>query len=277
MHPILFSIGSFRLPSYGFLLAIALVAALLVIVRLGRREGLQTHVLVDFSTWIILVALVGAKVLMIVSDWSSYASDPREIFSLDTLQAGGVFYGGFIAAVLFSWWYTRAHHLPVLKVFDVYAPGIALGQSIGRLGCFAAGDDYGKPTHMPWGVVFKDPYAHQVGGVPLNVALHPVQLYESAATLLIFGLLMWFYPHKRRDGHVFLAYLTLYAGARFILEFFRGDEDRWFVFHHLLSTSQFIAILALLTAAVLFYALKRSSVGATGAKPVLRTAKGVQS
>jgi phosphatidylglycerol:prolipoprotein diacylglycerol transferase len=251
MHPVLFRIGSFNVPTYGLLLALALVAALITVVKLGRREGMDANRLIDFSTWIILVALAGAKVLMVISDFQDFNSLDK-IFSVSTLQAGGVFYGGFIAAVLFSWWYTRRHNMPVLKVFDVYAPAIALGQSIGRIGCFAAGDDYGKATSSFVGVIFTNPYAHQIGGVPLGVKVYPVQLFESAATLAIFAILLWQFPRKRRDGQVFLLYLTLYAVARFFLEFLRGDPDRGFVFHHLLSTSQFIAILAIIAAGIIY-------------------------
>ena len=94
-------------------------------------------------------------------------------------------------------------------------------------------------------MVFTSTFAHEVAGVPLGVRLHPAQLYESITTFVIFGLLLWWFPKKKRDGDVFLAYVGLYAVARFFLEFLRGDEDRGFVFHHLLSTSQFIALLAL--------------------------------
>jgi len=251
MHPIIFSVGSFRLPTYGVLVASALVAAVITVTRLGRREGLEANRLIDFSTWLIVVGLLGAKILMIVTEWSRYSQDIGEIFSWDTLQAGGVFYGGFVAAALFAIWYVKVYRLPLLKVFDVYAPAIALGQSIGRLGCFAAGCDYGKVTTSFLSVVFTNPISHQITDVPLGKHLHPVQIYESLATLAIFAVLLWRYRHKTRDGDIFLLYLTLYAVARFFLEFLRGDDDRGFVFHHLLSTSQFIALLALLVAAVL--------------------------
>ena len=250
MHPILFKIGSFYLPTYGVLLALALIAALYTVVRLGRREGMDSARLIDFSTWLIVAALLGAKVLMIVTDWSFYRAHPGQIFSLATLEAGGVFYGGFITATFFAIWYIRTYKLPFWKMFDIYAPAIALGQGIGRWGCFAAGDDYGKPTHSLWGVVFTNPFAHQLSGTPLGVPLYPVQLFESAVCFAIFGFLIWRYGHKRRDGEIFLLYLVLYAVARFFLEFLRGDPDRGFVFNHLLSTSQFIALLALLAALV---------------------------
>ena len=268
LHPILFTAGSFRFPTYGALLVLAILSAICTILRLGRREGLDTSQLLDFSTWILLVSLTGAKVLMVVSQWGYYRQFPGQIFSLDTLMSGGVFYGGFIAAVFFSAWYIRVHHLPFWKVFDVYAPAIALGQSVGRLGCFAAGCDYGKPTSSALGVVFRNPFSHEVSGVPLGISVYPTQLHESLATLAIFAFLLWRYSRKSRDGEIFVTYLALYAVARFFLEFLRGDEDRGFVFHHLLSTSQFVAILALAAAVWMALILRH--------KPARTTALGVK-
>jgi phosphatidylglycerol---prolipoprotein diacylglyceryl transferase len=275
MHPVLFHIRSFNLPTYGVLLAVALVGAVYTVVRIGRREGLDAGRLLDFSTWLIVVGLVGAKVLMIFTDWNFYSQNPGEIFSWTTLEAGGVFYGGFLAATFFAVWYIRVYRLPLWKVFDIYAPAIALGQSVGRLGCFAAGCDYGTQTTSRLGVIFTSAYSHALTGVPLGVPIHPTQIYESLATLAIFGILLWRYPKKNRDGEIFVLYLTLYAVPRFWLEFLRGDEDRGFVFNHLLSTSQFIAILALVTAGVLAVSFwgrrSRQEIHAPAALP---TAKG---
>ena len=257
MHPILIDFGFFQLPTYGVLLVTALLTAIYTIVRQGKREGLDSGRLLDFSTWLIVVALVGAKVLMIVTDWGFYWAHPSEIVSRSTLLAGGVFYGGFIAAVLFAVWYTRLYRLPMWKVFDVYAPSIALGLGIGRIGCFSAGCDYGKPTTSALGVVFTNPLAHEVAGTPLGIPLYPTQLLESLACFLIFAILIWKYRTKRYDGQIFILYITLYAVARFGIEFLRGDEDRGFVFNHLLSTSQFIALLALAAAAGLYWYLHR--------------------
>lgn len=245
MHPILITIGSFSLPTYGVLLVLAILAGILTAMRLGRRVGFDPGQVLDFCTWIILVALAGAKVLMILAEWSYYRANPGEIFSLSTLLSGGVFYGGFLAAFFFLLWYVRVQKLSFWKLADVLAPAVAVGQSVGRLGCFSAGCDYGKPTNAWWGVVFTSTFAHQVAGVPLGIRLHPTQLYESFATLVIFGILLWEFSRRHWDGEVFLTYVSLYAVARFFLEYLRGDEDRGFVFHHLLSTSQFIALLAM--------------------------------
>ncbi len=276
MHPILFQAGSFRLPTYGVLLALALIASVWTVVRQGRREGLDTGRLFDFSTWLIVVGVLGAKLLMVFTDPNLSWKRPAGLFNWATLQAAGVFYGGFLAAALFAVWYTRVYRLPAWKVFDVYAPAVALGHSVGRMGCFAAGCDYGKPTTLSLGVVFTNPVSHDLTGVPLNVLLHPTQIYESLAALAIFSILLWRYPRKTRDGEIFTLYLGLYAVARFFLEFLRGDEDRGFVFNHLLSTSQLIAVLAAVAAAglaVYFHGRPRVTARPAGAWPAAKRAR----
>ena len=132
-----------------------------------------------------------------------------------------------------------------------------LGQSIGRLGCFAAGCCWGRACDLPWAVTFKDPYTARQVGTPIDLPLHPTQLYESLATALIFVLLLWIARRKKFNGQVALAYVSLYAAARFAIEFFRGDAARGVVFGGALSTSQFIAVLMLVGAAVLFPYLAR--------------------
>jgi phosphatidylglycerol:prolipoprotein diacylglycerol transferase len=259
MHPILISFGSFRLPTYGTLFALGLIAAIYTVIRLGRREALDSSRLLDFSTWLLIAGLLGAKVLMILTDWNFYRNNPGEIFSWATLQAGGVFYGGFAAAVFFAIWYLRVYRLPLLKVFDVYAPAVALAQSVGRLGCFSAGCDYGKVTTSFLAVKFTNPISHELTGVPLGISIYPTQILESLATFAIFGILLWRYRRKAYDGQIFVVYLTLYAVARFLIEFLRGDEDRGFVFDHLLSTSQFIAALALVAASAMWWKLRGRS------------------
>ena len=246
------SIGWFHLPTYGVMLAMAIGLGMYTAIHLGRRVGVNSALILDYSSWVILVALVGAKVLMILTLWSYYRTHPEEIFSYATLKMAGVFYGGFLAALFFTVWYVRVRKISFWKLADVLAPSVALGTTVTRLGCFGAGCDYGKPTSQPWGVVFTSAFAHEATGVPLGVRLHPTQLYESLTTLALFALLLWWFPRKKRDGDVFLGYLGLYAVARFLIEYLRGDKDRGFVFHHMVSTSQFIALVALAGIAAVF-------------------------
>jgi phosphatidylglycerol---prolipoprotein diacylglyceryl transferase len=205
---------------------------------------------------IIFSALVGAKILLFLSDYSYYSQNPREIFSLSTLRSTGVYYGGLLLALAASAWYLNRTKLPGWNVADLCAPGIALGQAIGRLGCLSAGCCYGKPTALPWGISFTSRYAFDNVGVPLNTPLHPTQLYESIGALVLFLLLLWRLKQRRFMGQIILEYLMLYACLRFGIEFFR-DDDRGFVLHGLLSTSQFIGILTVLGSAAAYYYLRR--------------------
>jgi phosphatidylglycerol:prolipoprotein diacylglycerol transferase len=209
--------------------------------------GLDAQRITDMAVFLLIGGLLGAKVMLLVVDWSYYSQNPRELLSL--FQSAGVFYGGLLGAIPVAWWYARRHSLPGWRTADVMAPGVMLGQAIGRLGCFSAGCCHGRPTTVPWAVTFRDPYAARSVGVPLNIPLHPTQLYESAAALLIFAGLLWIARRKRFHGQVMLSYVVLYAAARFVIEFFRGDASRGSVFG-VLSTSQFLAIIMVLAAAL---------------------------
>ena len=149
-----------------------------------------------------------------------------------------------------AWWYARRHSLSGWQTADVLAPAVAIGQSVGRIGCLAAGCCYGRAAEVPWAISFDDEYANRVVGTPLNTPLHPTQLYESLACLLIFVILIAIAARKKFHGQVALSYVVLYAVARFVIEFFRGDVARGSVFDGALSTSQFIAILMVLGAAL---------------------------
>jgi phosphatidylglycerol---prolipoprotein diacylglyceryl transferase len=252
-------IGPLTLHTYGVLLAIAFVAALWVVSRQARRAGLDAARLTDMAVYVLIAGLIGAKILLLIVEWKYYSANPRELFSI--LQSGGVFYGGLLGALPVAWWYARRYQLEGWKTADVLAPGVVLGQAIGRLGCLAAGCCYGRPTDVPWAVTFRDITATRTVGTPIDIALHPTQVYESLACLLIFAFLLWLAPRKRFNGQVVLTYIVLYAVARFIIEFYRGDASRGFVFGGRLSTSQFVAILMVLAAGlVLPYVMKRERV-----------------
>ena len=242
MHPQLFHIGRFFLPTYGLLVATGVLIGLWISVRNSARQGIDPEKAWNFGILIVLCGIVGAKILYIINDWSTYVAHPSEIFSFSTLQAGGVFSGGLIAALAAAVWYIRRHHLPALATCDAFAPGLALGHAIGRVGCFAAGCCWGKPTNAWWGVTFTNPVANALVGTPLGHALEPTQLFESAVELANFFLLMWMLKRKRFDGQVFAAYLVLYGVARFFLEFLRDDPGRGVVFGGAMSGTQLISI-----------------------------------
>ena len=241
MFPRLFQIGSYSQATYGVLVALAFLAALSVISRLARRASLDSDAVVNLGIVCGLSAIVGAKIMMYLVDIPYYANHHGEIFSLSSLQAGGVFYGGLIAALIAAVVYVRRRKLPALRTADVFAPGIALGHGIDRLGCFAAGCCWGLPTKLPWGVTFTNPLAQQLVGVPLDVKLHPTQLYESAAEFLIFGILYWRIRRQHAPGAIISLYLILYSTARFLVEFVRYHEQPN-PFGGPLNTSQWISL-----------------------------------
>jgi len=243
MLPKLLEIGPIVLHSYGLLLVTAVLSAIALTAALSEKQQLPRAYAWDLGFVIVLSSVIGAKLLMVLGDLRTYIEEPSLLISVEFLRAGGVFYGGLLAAIagraLYIW---RRPQIPFWKTADAAAPAIALGQSIGRIGCFAAGCDYGKPADLPWAVTFTDGYAHQLSGVPLNTPLHPAQLYESATTLVIFAVLLLWFGRRSFDGQLFSLYLLLYSTARFLLEFYRGDVDRGFVFGWL-STSQFISLI----------------------------------
>jgi len=225
MLPKLFQIGDFFLPTYGLLVAAAFLTALWLAGRLARREGLDPEDVTNLGVYCALSGLAGAKLLMFVFDWSYYAQNPGQIFTLSTLRAGGVFHGGLIVALITAFVYMRKKKLPALKTADVFAPALALGHAIGRLGCFAAGCCWGVACDRPWAVTFTNPDAHSLVGVPLNTPIHPTQLYEAAAELAIFGVLYRLFPKRRHDGQLIGLYLVLYSVARFLVEFLRHHQQ----------------------------------------------------
>jgi phosphatidylglycerol:prolipoprotein diacylglycerol transferase len=258
MFPKILDLGPITIHTYGLLLAAAFIAGIWITSRNAKREGIHPDSIWNMGLVVIFSALVGAKLLLLVSDYQYYSQNFREIFSLSTLRSAGVYYGGLLLALCAAIWYLRKKHLPAWIIADLAAPGIALGQTLGRIGCLSAGCCYGKPTQLPWGITFTSQYAYDNVGVPLNTALHPTQVYESFATFALFLYLMWRLSRKHFTGQILLEYLMLYAVMRFAIEFFRYD-DRGFVLYGLLSTSQFIAILTLLgSAAVYGYLLRRN-------------------
>jgi len=254
MYPKLLELGPITLYTYGVLLAAAYLAGLKLAMSRAKTRGLDSTRVLDLGIYIIISALVGAKLLLLVTDFGAYTSNPRELLTL--ARVGGVFYGGLILAVLVSLWYMRRHRMPLWPTCDAFAPGIALGHAIGRLGCFLAGCCYGRPTDAPWGVIFTDAFTSSYVGTPLHVALHPVQLYESAAEIVILALLLLLERRSRGfAGRTFWTYVLLYGVVRFGLEFFRGDE-RGAVLG--LSTSQFISVVLVVLATAVFLRLRRS-------------------
>ena len=250
MHPILVTLGPFTLRSYGLMMALSFVAGLLLAGILNRREGRSTDELLDLGTWIMLGAVVGARILYCVVEWPQFQAQPWTVIAV--WQGGLVYYGGLIGASLTAYGMMRFKGLPVWSYGDVLAPGLALGQVTGRLGCFLNGCCYGREDH-DFGVIFP--------ALGDNIPRLPVMLYEAAFCLLLSGFLFWFWGRKRFSGQVFWLYVLLYACWRFGIEFLRGDPERGTLVSSALSPSQWISLLGVAVAAAFLYVFSRRSAG----------------
>jgi phosphatidylglycerol---prolipoprotein diacylglyceryl transferase len=258
MYPELFRIGNFPINTYGVFLALAFLCAILITVHLAARDGLPRERIYDLCLWMLLASLIGSKILMFFTE-PEYRDHPLQLISLDFLRSGGVFYGGLLGAVLAGYLLMKRYQLPWWKTADACAPGIAIGNFFGRQGCFAAGCCWGKPTTLPWGVKFTE-LGHEITGVPTDTYLHPTQLYESFAMLLVFFFLLWLHKRKRFSGQVILAYALLYSVIRFAIEFVR-DDPRGDILGLTsltgLSTSQLISIVVGISALILLIVRRR--------------------
>ncbi len=266
MHPVLLHLGSVTIYTYGVLAATGFLMGLWYAYQQAPRAGLDPHKVWNLVIYGILIALATSKVWLIFSAWSYYSADPREIFSAATIQSAGVFYGGLLGGIVWVVLYTHFQKMPLLRVLDVSAAGVALGHAAGRLGCFTAGCCYGKPTSLPWGVTFTNPLAERIAGTPLDVPLHPTQLYEAGAEILNFLILIALGRKQRFPGQLIGTYFILYGFERGMIEFLRGDPGRTLMFHDSVSLMQFVS-LGLIAAGVVLW--RR---GLRGAAPLPPTA-----
>lgn len=242
MYPILFHLGPITVHSYGVLVATAILLGLWLGKRQAARMGLDSEQVWNIGIYMILFGLVGSKLWYIIENGEYYFANPSQIFSMNTFQAAGVFYGGFLAALATGIYFIRKSGVHYLALLDAYAAPVALGHGLGRLGCFSAGCCYGKATDVPWGVTFHSEYANQVTGVPLGVRLHPTQLYEAAAELLLLMFLVWFGKRQAFRGQLFAIYMIGYGIIRGIVEFFRGDPGRTPLFNDSGSLMQVVSL-----------------------------------
>ena len=244
MFPILFKIpifGGIPIYGYGLMVAGGFIIGTYYIKREAIRIGEDPNRALDLIFYILIAALLGSRVLnVLVSEWDRFVANPLILFKI--WEGGLVFYGGFLASLLVSAWYFRRHKLPVWKYCDMFIPAVALGHSLGRIGCFFAGCCFGRPLlHNAW---FALTFPDTVNSfAPPGVPLYPTQLMESATEFLTFLFLASMRKRKKFEGQLFALYLMIYAVLRSTIEYFRGDLDRGFVINPFLSTSQFISIL----------------------------------
>jgi phosphatidylglycerol---prolipoprotein diacylglyceryl transferase len=252
MHPILFSIGPITIHTYGVMLALGAASGLWLMGRLAKSAGLDPDQISNLALWLLLSGIIGSRLFFVMLEPAQFQAQPWRV--LFVWEGGLVFYGGVAAALVVGLWLMKRWKLPVLTVLDCVAPALALAQAIGRIGCFSAGCCYGKPWDGPWSVVFTDPHTL----APPGAALHPTQLYTSAALLLITGALLLIWKHRRFAGQIFFTYGLLHGIARVIIEQFRNDW-RGEPLGPLTPTGWFALGLALVSAAALIYLARKKT------------------
>lgn len=249
MYPVLFEWGFFRVYSYGLMLSIGVIVGLLAARAEFRRDGRNPELLLDFALVAVLVGVVGSRLLYVLLDWPLYAANPISILYLREggLSVHGAILGGLAVAV----WFARRHRIPFWKFADYFAPALALGIGVARLGCFFNGCCYGKPTNGFWGVLTR--YAPGLH--------HPTQLYEMALALALFAGLWSFRRRKSFDGQLFLLFVIGYSVIRFILDYWRDEVRQALSF---LTITQLFSLVAIAGAVVLMVVLRRTQVNNQG-------------
>jgi phosphatidylglycerol---prolipoprotein diacylglyceryl transferase len=237
VDPVLVHLGPVAISWYGLAIVLAVAVGVWLTLREVRRKGLPSEPFTAMVMWIIVGGLVGARLLHIIDRWDFYAANPAKILAVQNggLAIVGAILGGALTGGFLAW----KQHIPVRRLFDAAAPGIVLGQAIGRFGCLVTGDALGAPTGGNWGIVYQNPgsMAPQLG-----VAYQPVFLYEQLWDFALFALLWAIRKRLRTDGQLFALYLGLYAAGKFALTFLR-TEVVWFWG---LQEAQIVSLLAIL-------------------------------
>ncbi len=250
MHPVLFKFGQLTIHTYGFFIALAALAGMFVARFEAKRLDLDPDKVVDACFYVVVAAIVGSRLLYVITNIEFFISAPLEVFKI--WNGGLVFYGGFIGSALTLIAYLKIYHLPLGKMADISALALPLGHALGRIGCFFAGCCYGKICHYPWGITFKNPDSL----APLFVQLHPTQLYSSASNFLIFLMIFALRRFKKYDGQLFWIYLAFYGINRSVIEVFRGDYRGGTVLNTF-SISQTIGLSTALVAVIMLFILGR--------------------
>lgn len=249
MYNNLLKLGHFTIHTYGLMIGIGFMAALIVADKRAKKKGLDTDFVFNLAFVCIIFGLLGAKLLYFLTEIKTIINNPKNILDL---MDGFVVYGGIIGGILSAYLYCRMKRKNFLTYFDLFVPSLAIAQGFGRIGCFFAGCCYGLETTSHFSIMFKNSaYA------PNYVHLIPTQLISSVGDFAIGLLLILLAKRNPKSGIVASAYLILYGIGRFIIEFFRGDLIRGSIGS--LSTSQFISIFIILAGIILGFVVNKKN------------------
>jgi phosphatidylglycerol:prolipoprotein diacylglycerol transferase len=265
MHPVLFEFDTpqwlhgflphhIALYSYGFFIALGILASFIFMLPRLKPLGFDADKLSTLYLWAIVAAFVGGKIFFYLEDPLKYMNNPS--LMMKSLGGGFVFYGSLLFVIPTLFWWLRKNKIAILPFFDVLAFGGPILHAIGRIGCFMAGCCHGAVCHNVLGVTYTHPKS---SAIPLNMPLYPTQLFDVVLNIIILVVLFWLIKRQKFHGQLFLVYIMMYAVGRSIVENFRGDEARGFIFNGWLSHSQAIAIVLLVVCLFLWQKLSKSA------------------
>ncbi len=253
MYPVLLKLGPITIRLYGVMIATAFLIAIYLAKNETRRKGLGSECMIDFASLAIISGILGARLYYVILHIDCFLEHPLDIVKI--WQGGLAFHGGILGGFLAGIWFTKRRGIPFWKFADAGAPAIILAQAIGRVGCFLNGCCFGKETTLPWAVIFRNPQSM----APVNVPLHPTQLYEIVGNLSIFLLLYRLRMKKMADGSIFLLYAIMYSVLRSGIEFFRADS--MYLWNMKMPWTQVVAGATIVFSCVCIYAIRRRQIG----------------
>lgn len=258
MHPIALELGPLPVHWYGVLVAMGFLAGLWTAGRRAPQAGIAGEKIADLGPWLIIGALLGARVFYVVSYWREQFAGGT-IWEIFMIHHGGlVFYGGLIGAALACILYSWRKQFPLWRVADILAPSIALGYAFGRIGCLLNGCCFGRACALPWAIQFPVGHETHLAGFPAT-PVHPTQVYDSLLNFALYAGLAWLFRIRKFDGQIFATYLMSYALTRSFVELFRGDYSSAHLYGGL-TPAHLLSIAAFLAGGILFFVLRSRGV-----------------
>jgi phosphatidylglycerol:prolipoprotein diacylglycerol transferase len=252
VHPVLFTLpGGVEIHSYGFLACVGYLISVFSIAKLAERDGIARGRIYDLAIVCMVGVVVGCRLEYVRTHWQAFEGKGLGAM-LNVRDGGSVFYGGFIGATLLGLIYMQLSGMPKGRVIDLIAPFICLATALGRLGCFASGCCYGKPSSLPWAISFPE------GSLaPAGVPLHPTQLYEVVYSLVLGGLLVAWMSRRKVYGELLPLWGVGYGTSRYINEFLRDDAERGWAVEGVLTNAQATGLVLIVLSVVAFRAVRR--------------------
>jgi phosphatidylglycerol:prolipoprotein diacylglycerol transferase len=253
VHPVLFHIGALVIPSYGAVAALGLLLALAMATQIAKRIGIDPNRIWSLSILMLFTALVGSRLLLVVTNWRVLRKHPLWVLSIATvhhpvLAAMAALIAFAVAAV-----YAGLHHMPYRGTADALAAPLAAGLAFEQVGALLAGSGYGTGTHLPWAIIYTDPLAARWSDAPLGIPVHPVQAYAAICFFAVAIGLVALLPRRRQNGDIAGIFLLATGIVMYITEFWRDPLGRGAVLSGFLKGPQVAAIILVFGGAALLF------------------------